>query len=379
MRSRQTRTWLALALLVGLLVGPSALRAEDALAEPGAWFRTTVADNLGEEFLTTSLALSSAGLPHIAYTRHLAGTGEQATFDLNLAAREMGAWASALVAEGAIWPSLALDASGAPHLAYHQRSDQGLFYATQAGASWGREAVASPAWAPSLALDASDTPHIAFTQDGPSVSYALRDEGAWQTDPVRSPAGGPSLALDQAGAPHLAFCGFGPHQGVWYARWSAEQGWEYEQVDTGTCDGIRLALGPAGAPHIAYAPSDAQDPADYPGVWYAMWDGAAWQREHVSSQAGAFDLAVDGADRPHLAYFEADGPATEGLRYARRLASGWAAEAVDRSRAGGVSLAVDGLGNPHIAYYDLNEGTLHYAQRLARRVYLPLIHGAPTP
>ena len=55
------------------------------------------------------------------------------------------------------------------------------------------------------------------------------------------------------------------------------------------------------------------------------------------------------------------------------------AETVDRSRAGGVSLAGDGAGTPHIAYYDLNEGTLNYAQRLARRVYLPLVCGAPAP
>ena len=62
-------------------------------------------------------------------------------------------------------------------------------------------------------------------------------------------------------------------------------------------------------------------------------------------------LAIDGAGRLHVSYYDAGNTS---LRYALRDGAGWSTETVDNSGNVGqyTSLDVDGNDLPHIAYYD---------------------------
>jgi uncharacterized repeat protein (TIGR01451 family) len=105
-----------------------------------------------------------------------------------------------------------------------------------------------------------------------------------------------------------------------------------------------LRLDANGHPHIAYG-------GDY--LYYASYDGAAWQVEVVDGEptvgSGA-TLALDADGNAHIAY-----AAHNSLRYAHQTPSGWITQTVetgdDYDTVGEYnSIAVDSAGRPHIAF-----------------------------
>ncbi len=120
-----------------------------------------------------------------------------------------------------------------------------------------------------------------------------------------------------------------------------------------------LALDAAGRPHVAYTGDQ---------LFYAYFDGAAWQVEAVDAAPGSQDiypsppsLVLDATGAPHISYLSA---ASRDLRYARRSPQGWVLETVDSVPAGQIldydtAIALNQHGHPRIAYF--RYGRLHYA------------------
>ncbi|MFX1354367.1 MAG: hypothetical protein ACFFGP_10430 [Promethearchaeota archaeon] len=316
------------------------------------------------------------------------------------------------------YSSLALDSAGLPHIAYHDVTNDSVKYAVLSGTTWVSETAKELAVGPSLALDGSDTPHIAYakragTDPGPKVHYAVLSGTVWVTDTVDGAAAAPSLALDSSGNPHMAYCDVRPEGWIKYAYWTGD-GWAKESVDAVGCDQApSLALDSLDIPHIAYhdaisdsvkyavlsgatwvsetvkesavTPSLVLDGSDTPHiaytkrapeVHYAVLSGTEWITAIVDWAAAVPSLALDTSGCPHIAYYDIRGP-EGGLRYAYWTGSMWARGSVDGvellpKQGFPPSLVLGGCDNPHIAYYDAGNGDLKYA-RLEYRIYLPLL------
>ena len=114
--------------------------------------------------------------------------------------------------------SLALDSRGYPHISYlnqttNDNAPASLLYTSWNGTAWNNETVAllqkRDLWA-SLAIDARDIPHIAYCDRANSaVMYATRSpNGIWSSQPIpQDPANYRlvSLAMNSAGRPGIAY------------------------------------------------------------------------------------------------------------------------------------------------------------------------------
>lgn len=242
------------------------------------------------------------------------------------------------------WPVVALDGAGRVYLAIQM---QGVFTWTKG--TWQRLGVVPSPWpnpaffAPSLALDSSGKPVIAFFELGTAGNafdvYVHRWDGsAWQqvglslNQVIGNPgdnATRPSLALDSSGNPIVALVKENSTHsgvlGVYVARW----------------DGSAWAV--LGSPRAAgYAPSLAVDASDHPVVTYGVslpgasyvrvdrWDGSAWQSlggdldavPGVATNAMNPAILVDGTGTPVVAWTEDDDSSV--LAYVRRwTGSAW--------------------------------------------------------
>jgi len=247
------------------------------------------------------------------------------------------------------WSSLALDSTDTPYVAYHVASQDSLRSAVLSGSVWISHAIEASALSPSLVVDSSQTPRVAYTHRGPHVNYASWDGAAWVTETVEGPlTAGAALALDSSGDPHVAYWNVGPPfmgGGFRYAAWngSAWQAEEIEEFFTPEASSPALALDSLDRPHVAYVVA-AED-----SLRYATFDGAAWVTHTVAISAASASLALDGADRPHVAYTHR-GPYVD---YAFWNGTGWVTETVDAEMAAGPALVLDAYGNPHVAYCDV--------------------------
>jgi hypothetical protein len=262
--------------------------------------------------------------------------------------------------------SLALDASGYPHISYCE-TENGvnyvfyLKYAQWTGSEWDRTYIdidSAFAYDPSLALDSSDYPHISYQVKevwwGGNLLYARWTGSEWEITTIDS--GGDvgyhsSLALDSSGYPHISYQEIHPEidGNLKYARWTGST-WSINLVDSGGDVGnyTSLALDAYGYPHISYYDGD------YGALKYARWTGTQWNLEIVDTDGNVgFDtsLALDATSHPHISYYD---DATDDLKYARWTGSEWEITTIDSG--GGVgrysSLALDAYGHPHISYYD---------------------------
>lgn len=201
---------------------------------------------------------------------------------------------------------------------------------------------------------------------GDHLYYAWRTDAGWQLQVVdEAPAVGAtaSLAMSVAGRPHIAYYD-ALNRDLKYARQDAD-GWTRETVHAAGDAGMvgALALDRADRPHIVYYRDDGDDVS--PRLAYARRGDAGWELADIielTSTARYISLALDRADRPHVAYYD---EGTHHLRYARLTDAGWEVQTVDGDGdvGSGCSLALDADDHPHISYYDYDtvRGALRYA------------------
>jgi len=334
--------------------------------EDGAGWHFEIVDSEGPVGWYTSIALDGSGYPHISYANWvtvggLCGTHYYFADDLKYAYKDGAGWHTETVdTEGytGYYTSLALDASGYPHISYHDYHDGDLKYTRRDGSGWHIQTVDAEGGSyTSLALDASAHPHISYYDDtNDDLKYAYHDAAGWHFESVdrRRNLSAVSLALDGSGDPRVSYYGGG-------ALRYLVRGDEITQGQAVDAEGggTSLALDGSGYAHIGYNHYEDDDS----NLKYAYEDQAGWHVAVVDTQGSVgqyASLGLDGEGRPHISYHDDSGRA---LKYASEDEMGWHLQTVDSQGFVGLdaSLALDASGYPHISYGDLTHRNLKYA------------------
>lgn len=247
--------------------------------------------------------------------------------------------------------SLELDSAGRPHISYFDYTHNDLKYAHWDGSAWHIEPVDSAGQVgrdTSLALDADDNAHISYYDLlNMDLKYARWDGAIWHKEPVDSSGmvgEYSSLALDSQGFAHIAYFDYS-NNSLEYARWNGSA-WLIETLAEDAWDPPSLAVDGDDRPHIAYG--------QYGNVMYARRDGSDWQTEPVVGDGSAgwiTALTLDADGRPHIAYLDV---VEYELQYAFWDGDNWQVEKVvtygEETAVDSLSLALGPGGEPHIAY-----------------------------
>ncbi len=309
----------------------------------------------------SSVAVDASGRPHISY---------QHAFQLYYAYDDGTGWQSQVVdeeRETGIESSLVLDNWGRPRISYYEKLTSSLFYAHRSGASWIIEAIDSTGdvgWGSSLDLDDQGWPHISYGSRS-GLKYAYFDGTAWITETASDTGlevGSTSLQLDSTGRPHISYHVVDEHgfHTLKYAYYDGTS-WLTEVLNTGRYvgRGSSLALDAWGLPHISYCTLSFSN-YDCFALYYASYNGTSWQLEVVDPAPGAGDfssLVLDHAGRPHISYVRSDGK----LNYAYYDGTTWQIMTADSTGYNSLgSLQLDSLDSPHVSYCGSSD-TLKYA------------------
>lgn len=170
----------------------------------------------------TSLALDSAGNPHVVFYNDAAG-------DLMYAVRSNGSWTvSAVDSEGDVgrFSDMLIDGEGRPRIAYLEVTGEttgAIKYAVFDGSRWSIERVDELSTffigpvgnmtgarnVVSIALDSTGNPVLAYS-DQQTIKLAWRQGDRWEIETVLTAGEDPlgqtvSLALDPSDTPHLTY------------------------------------------------------------------------------------------------------------------------------------------------------------------------------
>ena len=210
---------------------------------------------------------------------------------------------------------------------------------------------------PSIAVDASGTPHIAFmSEDMPGfVKRAVLADGQWEASTVTTGYmyGPLDIELDSVGNAHIVWHNHDAEDGA-YGRFEGGE-WQTTDIRSAGHDGwdINVAIDSTGSPHVL-----SVDPSQFgsqDGLEYATFDGQGWTVDTVGSGPLPYEfgnsLAIDSEDRPHTVWFD-DGALD--LKYAIRDSGSWTISTVDSDGDVGryASLAVDQDDNPVVSYFE---------------------------
>ena len=210
---------------------------------------------------------------------------------------------------------------------------------------------------PSIAVDASGKPYIAFmSEDMPGfVNTAVLMGDAWELSTVATGYlyGPLDIALDSDGNQQIVWHNHDNEDGSYAKLENGE--WVNTDIPSSGHDGwdINIAVDSSGSPHIL-----SVDPAQFGsqnGLEYATLDGQIWTVETVGTGPLPYEfgnsIAIDSEDRPHIVWFDDQG---QDLKYALREAGGWIISTVDS--AGDVgrypSLTLDENDNPVVSYFE---------------------------
>ena len=191
-----------------------------------------------------ALALSSNGVPHIAYMLE-----SQSGFVKN-AVRGDSSWDITTVAEGYFYGplDLAIGADDVPQISYHDHQDSSFqpdkgdaIYAFLQDGQWKVEAIFHPGhdgWDNRITVDSQNRPHISAINplefEGNGLQYfALSDAGTWLVEEVGT---GPitykyatSIAIDPQGRPHITY--FDQRDNDLALASKGDSGWSISTVD----------------------------------------------------------------------------------------------------------------------------------------------------
>jgi len=311
------------------------------------------------------------------------------------------------------YASICLDSSGNPHIAWHDDTsgNDEIYYLKWNGSEWvdadgsGQESanISNNWWGslyPSLRLDSSGNPHIAWKNydisgDDYEIYYLKWNGSKWvdadgsgresiNVSSNTAYSGFPSLCIDSSGNPHIAWMNFGSVYDIFYLKWNRTawvdadgSGQESINVSSSTVDSTypSLCLDSLGNPHIAW---DEETTTANHEIYYLKWDAVKkeWvdaddsgkESINISDNTGHSvvpSLCLDSSDNPHIAWFDRT-PGNPEIYYLKWGGTEWVdvdgsgKEAINVSNNSGESripsLYLDSSGNPHIAWKDDTSG-----------------------
>ena len=262
-----------------------------AVRTGSSWAIETV-DATGSVDGECDIKVDGNGDVHIAY--------KDDNNDLAYALKSGGGWTLELVdGDEPFGISIAFDQLGNPHIAYETGSD--IKYATKNGA-WSTEAVPdaclSPLGYPSIAVDLSDDPHIAY-YDGCTgdLNYAHKSGGSWTVTTVD--AGGDvgehnDIVYDFSSQEVFISYRDDTNDRLKLATksgtWSVETVPGVSQVHSNAATAVDLDSD--GDPHIFFSQWDEG--------WYVLKKAGEWSGERVHTDDGFMSMALEPGNEPHF-------------------------------------------------------------------------------
>jgi hypothetical protein len=210
-----------------------------------------------------SVAVDSTGATHIAATEYTS-QGRVLTYLTDAS----GSWVSTQVDTTLMgWPlSIAVDSNRIPHITYPTGTDAWmngkLMYATIVNGSWTREEIPfehSEGWSSDIAVDSSG--HVHIVAESVSVVYVTNAGGNWSIEGVFGTdltLISVSIALDLNNSPRIAYYGGNSLKGQWglqYAVRTSNGTWTstmVENVETMNWPSCSIAIDSHNNAHIAY-------------------------------------------------------------------------------------------------------------------------------
>jgi hypothetical protein len=261
-----------------------------ALWDGASWQKQTIPIAAKNISFFTSIALDKQDNPSITFYEVAAGSGEQ-LLRLRMVTWNRDHWELRTVDSepgSGKFNSLAIDSAGRPHVAYGnvEYKSSSLRYAHWTGSGWDNEILEGAGvpgtyrQAVNLILDKNDVPHMAYHNIRDRiVMYATQINGKWQMQAVDSigAAAYPDrngIALDDNGTPYISY--YDAKIGVLKLAYRRGNKWFSEIVDSGFAgytsslqihNGIiwlTYSHGPAGGLKYAYRAVDMQVSATKP-------------------------------------------------------------------------------------------------------------------
>jgi hypothetical protein len=368
------RFTLALGFLFALAAAPRAAHAQIFPSPILSWDDFTVDfPGVGQ---ISSVGVDSAGRAQIAYRDTLNGDLKYGRKNNNNSWQVFVVESSGEAGSGV---SLAVDSAGNPHIAYFRSASVtalgDLKYAkgtcTPNGQSWTCSFAKTTietgihdtfsAGNTSIALDGTGVPHIAyFDNTHDQLKWARKLSGVWDTANVTATAGGiVSMVTDENNFPQMVFGDSASNQ-IKYVRIFCAFifcGWTFEDVDTGLTPTMKRAAD--GRVHVAYARSGMTRYA----LRTCSGSTCSWTLQAVGPSGNAFfpGLALNSAGSPFITFVRS--PFSE-LMYANRTFFGWNTQVadVDVSDTGNTSIVIDSTDHRHISYPGRSDQSLRHVK-----------------
>lgn len=213
----------------------------------------------------------------------------------------------------------------------------------------------------SLQLDASGHPHFVYGDD--HLYHAYHDGIAWHYETVDNATRVGLLASLALKGSYAYISYIDQIARVLKYAYQDASGWHTETVDVNSdsfwTDMTSIALDNADRPHIAYTYKG--------GVNHAYRDASGWHIQNAYQSSGScgryVSLAMDRDDDAHISHYCIWNPQGV-LLYTYQDETGWHSQVIDNNLhafGGYTSLALGPGGQPHISYHDANGQRLKYA------------------
>ena len=218
------------------------------------------------------IALDSNNHPHISFV----ASGQYCGNGLRLASFDGTGWTTNTIESGSnkgCDSAIVIDGNDHAYIAYQDRSQSKLKFATNKSGSWipyapdtGGFGVAYPGYYSSLAMDDQGQFHIAhYDSDNDDLRYSTGvPNGAWSTDIVDSSGDtgrNPSIAVDAAGDPHIVYRSWSGWKFKYATLNPSSPNWQVSTIENhpggsqgdGTGESNSIFIDGGGMMHVAYS------------------------------------------------------------------------------------------------------------------------------